>query len=264
MPYLQVNGDSIYYEIQKGTLKNSAYDAIIFLHSLGTDHRIWKYQLAELNEDAPLLVTIDAKGHGESSANKEITIDTWVQDILEVIQTIQVKKVVLCGVSMGGIEAIAFAARYPEYVVGLVLADTFVKIDAVEEKIRLTASTARKQGMQTYANTYLDVTLSDSEAARDIRPELADAIAKMDVFSYQASVEACFRVDLVHVLADIQAPTLVLIGELDKKTPMALSEQIADHIPHSKLNVIPNACHLSNVDNPEGFNQQLIAFLRSL
>jgi 3-oxoadipate enol-lactonase len=78
------------------------HEGIVFLHSLGTDHQIWKYQFDELKGKERLLIAPDARGHGKSTRNAGISLDLWVNDILQLIDSLGLRKVIICGASMGG------------------------------------------------------------------------------------------------------------------------------------------------------------------
>jgi pimeloyl-ACP methyl ester carboxylesterase len=86
------------------------------------------------------------------------------------------------------------------------------------------------------------------------------AIAAMDPDSYVAAVAACFGVQVTDRLSQVEAPTLVLWGDRDAKTPRALSEEIAEGIDGAVLQVLPDAGHLSNIDNPDAFAAAVIGF----
>lgn len=232
---------------------------LLFLHSLGTDHRLWRYQReAVIGRTYGVL---DSRGHGKSTAAQSVSLEEWVEDIRRVLDDAEIPEVILCGISMGGVQAMAFANAYPERVKGLVLADTFVRIPAEnqESKISGTAGKALELGMDSYVDMYLDTTLTSSETATAIRPDLRDAIAGMSEAMYAASAKACFTADVRPRFHGI--PTMVLIGEQDYKTPMQQAEEIVAAVPDARLETVPRAAHLSNVDNPKDFNRYLILFL---
>lgn len=262
---LECDNEQLYYEVLEGRTKDTHFDAIILLHSLGVDSRLWSFQREALKDYSPKVILFDTRGHGKSDTSSEITAEKWSDDIKHLCDTLSLNKVVLCGISMGGVQSIGFAVKHPEYIAGLILADTFAKIPAqVEEKINLTAGVAKEQGMKKYSSTYLNNTLSDSPTAQTIRADLNDAIAKMNVEDYYHSAKACFTVDYEDQLQQIDVPTLVVIGEYDLKTPIELSKTIQQKIPNALLVTIPRGRHLSNVDNPEAFNRVITGFLKML
>ncbi|MGF6947575.1 3-oxoadipate enol-lactonase [Neobacillus sp. B4I6] len=267
MPFLKTDKESLFYHNQTENLNTTGtHEGIVFLHSLGTDHQMWKYQLEDLDGKGRLLIAPDARGHGKSTRYTGISLDLWVNDILQLIDFLGLQRIIICGVSMGGVQALAFAQRYPNRVSGLVLADTFARIEpeAVHEKIRLTAGIAKELGMEKYANQYLDQTLSFSNTAQAIRETMRHSIAEMETGAYQKSAKACFSASLDSGLKNINIPTLVLIGENDQKTPLPYSQVIAESISDSNLMVVPRACHLANVDQPKEFNHLLKEFLSTL
>lgn len=103
MPFLKTDKESLFYHHQTENLNTTGtHEGIVFLHSLGTDHQIWKYQLEDLDGMGRLLIAPDARGHGKSTWNTGISLDLWVDDILQLIEFLGLQKVVICGVSMGG------------------------------------------------------------------------------------------------------------------------------------------------------------------
>jgi 3-oxoadipate enol-lactonase len=262
MPYLKVGNDGVYYLLEPGDPDK----VLLLLHSLGTSHSLWKYQIEYFSQKGYTVIVPDARGHGNSSARDKVSVDQWVADILCILDHLKIEKTYICGISMGGVEAMAFATKHPERIHSLVLADTFAKIASSEiaTKIRLTAGAAREQGMEEYADTYLDNTLSNSPSAMAIRHSLRQTIAGMDLQDYADSAIACFSADLEDDLSAIVAPTLVIIGEEDVKTPIDLSKVIVSNVPDAKLQVIPNGRHLSNVDEPEFFNKLVYEFFLTI
>lgn len=266
MPIIQTDGENIYYQVIDGRRKSDQFDAVVLLHSLGTDSKIWRYQIEMLAEHSPNIVLIDTRGHGQSTNNGTFTMEACIQDINSICTQLNFNKVVLCGVSMGGVQAMGFTAKYPNKVKGLILADTFARIepDQINTKIKLTGGLAIEQGMEKYAITYLDQTLSESTYANGIREVLYKSISSMSKEDYHDVAKGCFMTDFSNNLRDINAPTLVLIGDQDFKTPIELSQFIHEQIYNSLLVKVPNAMHLSNVDNPFAFNDITSGFLKIL
>lgn len=261
MPYVN-RGDAQLHYLDAGP--PDAQQAVLLLHSLGADHRLWRPQVEALQSQVRILAP-DCRGHGKSTGGREASLENWVEDIRAVLEAAGATRVDVVGVSMGGIQAMAFAHRYPDRVRSLVLADTFASLEEnlVEGKVQATGGAAVKMGMKDYADLYLEQTLKEGAAKVDAQA-LREAIAGMEPESYLATARACFSVKLDASLPEIQAPTLVVIGEEDEKTPMEYSRRIADAIPGAQLRVIPRAGHLSNIDNPAGFTEALLEFWKSL
>src|SRR5437588_9821972 len=110
--------------------------AVVLLHSLGTDHRLWLPQLDALS-GAHRVIAWDSRGHGTSGWREPLSAEDWATDLLQLLDHAQVSRAALVGLSMGGIQAIAAAARDPRRVSALVLADTFAELaeDVAQAKI---------------------------------------------------------------------------------------------------------------------------------
>lgn len=236
--------------------------AVVLLHSLGTDGRIWRDQIAALRGEHRVVVP-DARGHGASEWAPPLTVDGWVEDLERVLEAAEVEHAVLVGLSMGGVQAVAYAAERPERLDGLVLADTFAQLDEATAvaKVEQLAGTAERDGMEALADEYVRDTFT-RPVDGEVRERVRDAIAGMPVAAYVASAEACFGARLTHRLGDVRTPTLVLWGTHDTKTPRALAERLAEGIDGARLAEIPDAGHLSNLENPRAFTDAVAAFAR--
>lgn len=259
MPYVNRADAQLHY-LEAGP--REAQRVVLFLHSLGADHRLWRPQVEALQSEVRILAP-DSRGHGKSTGGRQASVDIWVEDIHAVVEAAGVQRVDVVGVSMGGVQAMAYAHKYPGRVRSLVLADTFASLEEhlVEGKVQATGGAALKMGMEAYADLYIEQTLKGAAEADAAR--LREAIAGMDPESYAAAARACFSARLDGVLPEIQAPTLVLIGAEDQKTPIEYSRRIAHAIPGAQLQVLPRAGHLSNLDNPEAFTQALRDFWKT-
>ncbi len=249
------DGASIAYE-DHGTAE---LGTLVLLHSLGADGRMWDGCLDSLAGDHRVIVP-DTRGHGASSPAPTSSVDEWVDDLDGVLDAAEVDTAVLVGVSLGGIQALSYAAAHPGRVAGIVIADSFVALmpEIAQAKIHYLCDQARRQSMEEVAAQYIADTFQRPypDGAESVRR----ALAAMDFVSYLAAVEACFGAQIKDRLGNVIAPTLVLWGDRDTKTPRALSEQIVAGVEDARLAVVPDAGHLSNVDNPAGFVDELTVF----
>ncbi|MBO0826317.1 MAG: alpha/beta fold hydrolase [Streptosporangiales bacterium] len=238
--------------------------AVVLLHSLGTDLRMWRPQLDELAA-CHRVVAVDSRGHGGSGWRPDLSVDAWVDDLGRLLDHSGVTTATFVGVSMGGVQGLAFALRHPDRTAGLVLADTFAELapDVASAKIAAMSGLATELGMAAYADSYVADTFTSKPIAADAEL-VRDAIATTELEPYVASVRTCFGVRLGSRLAEVTAPTLVLWGDRDAKTPRELSEQLAAGIPGATLRVLPKAGHLSNLENPRAFLDAVAEHLDSL
>lgn len=235
---------------------------VVLLHSLGADGRMWSACLDELPEDMHAVVP-DTRGHG-GSTGAATSLSTWTADLNAVVSATSDAPVLLVGVSMGGIQALNYAASHPERVHGVVVADSFAALpdEVAKTKIVTLAGQALTSPMSAVADQYITDTFEAPypTGAESVRT----AMAGMATESYVAAVETCFGADILDRLPQVTAQVRVLWGDRDAKTPLPLSEQIADGVPHATLGVVPGAGHLSNIDNPAAFASEVVDFLRSL
>jgi pimeloyl-ACP methyl ester carboxylesterase len=232
---------------------------LVLLHSLGADRAMWEPCADLLGHDHRLLIP-DSRGHGASGDATAVSVDQWVDDLEDVLDNAGAGEVLLVGVSLGGIQALAFASAHPGRVLGLVVADSFAGLpqETAQTKIENLRNQALSQPMDAVADQYLADTFQQPypAGAEAVRRSLAG----MDPGSYVAAVEACFGVQIEDRLTRISSPALVLWGDRDAKTPRHLSERIVDGLHDARLAVIPDAGHLSNLDNPDAYATAVRAF----
>jgi 3-oxoadipate enol-lactonase len=232
---------------------------LVLLHSLGADSSMWEPCVEELARGHRLLLP-DSRGHGGSGATQDVSVDLWVDDLEDVLDAAGAGEVLLVGVSLGGIQALAFAAAHPGRVFGLVVADSFAALppQTAATKITNLREQASSRPMPAVADEYVADTFEAPypPGAENVRK----ALAGIDRDSYVASVEACFGVQIEDRLRRVDSPALVLWGDRDAKTPRQLSERITDGLGGARLEVVPDAGHLSNVDNPQAFATAVLTF----
>ena len=164
--------------------------------------------------------------------------------------------------AMGGPIVISFAARWPAAVRSVTVADGFVDMREVGgARIPEWAAAIRSTPMSEFGRRYVESRLTPS-ASRTAREDLAAAIAKVPPDAYIDVMKAIFDgIAFTGEAAAIRAPSLAIWGEEDEVTPLAHSQQIADAIPGARLETIPGAGHISNLDRPGEFNRLLADFL---
>ncbi|WP_228002823.1 alpha/beta fold hydrolase [Nocardia australiensis] len=232
---------------------------VVLLHSLGTDHRLWRHQIGSLTAHYDLS-TPDSRGHGKSPQAGAVGIDAWTDDLYGVIEDLG--PVHLIGLSMGGLQAIAVAAKHPELVRSVTIANSFARlpIDVADARIDSSAESITRNGMAGFAKDYLDQTLTRPLDTADYAA-LYDAISTMSPEAYLESATATFRADVVPLLDSIACPALVVTGELDAKIPSERTAEILGGIDHAQHEIVPRAGHLSCIENPAHFNAVIASFL---
>lgn len=243
-------------------------EPILFLHAFPLHAGIWEPQFQALSVGWRL-IALDAPGFGESTLGPDpLTMETIAGDADALLGALGIARAVIVGLSMGGYAALALFRRHPERVRALVLADTRATADSAEgKKGRVAfAKGALEHGPRWVASEMLPK-LVRAEPARDraVATEVARMMEQADPRAVAAaSLGMGLRPDSTDLLARIDRPTLVLVGEEDVVTPPADARRMADAIPGAKLVEIAGAAHLSSVENPADFNGALQDFLRAL
>lgn len=258
MPYVDANGERLCYE------EAGSGPAVLLIHSMGADRTMWRDQVAALSERYRC-VAFDCRGHGASSYNARFTVAGAAADLKGGLDALGIGSCHLVGLAMGGPVAIAFAARWPDAVRSVTIADGFVDMREVGgARIPEWSKSIRSMPMAAFGRRYVESRLTPS-ASDTAREDLATAIAKVPPEAYIDVMKAIFDgIAFTGEAAAIRAPSLVIWGEEDEVTPLPHSRQIADTIPGARLETIPGAGHIANLDKPEAFNRLVGDFLDAL
>lgn len=229
---------------------------VVFLHAFPYSPAMWAGQL-EVAKGHPVL-SPDILGFE--------CLESAAAHVLVEMDNRGWQKAVFVGLSMGGYVIFRLWNLEPERFAGMVLADTRATPDTPEgARLRLEqAERIRREGMQFFPEATLKGHLGATTHAR--RPELVarvrQAQLEADPGRVAKSLEAlASRPDSVPLLSSISVPALVLVGEEDTLTPPADARLIAARIPDSRMLILPEAGHLSNLENPKAFNTALLGFL---
>jgi 3-oxoadipate enol-lactonase len=185
---------------------------IVFLHGVGSDKSVWEPQLAHFSRSRRA-VAFDYPGYGDSDPAPEgTTRDDYAAAILAGMDALGIEVAHVCGLSLGGVVAIAMHALAPG-------------------------------------------------ALDDVRREVVETMATIDPAAYRIGAEAVWLADQRGRAAAIDVPTLVIVGQADRITPPELSTELAALIPGAKLETIPGAGHISNLERPAEFDLHVEQFL---
>lgn len=260
-----IDGAEIYY-LDMG---DRSAPAIVLIHGFPFSHAMWNPQI-EFLKNHFRVIAYDIRGHGKSDVGDgQYSLELFVDDLIALLDHLQLEKVVLSGLSMGGYIALRAIERNPERFRALILCDTTSNSDSNEAKLRRAASikTVKRAGVVPYAQEFLKAVLTPQNVQN--KPDLVRAVLSM--IESNSSVGICGtllalagRTETTPSLPKIQVPTLILVGEQDKITPPELSEKMHALIKNSKLQILPNAAHLSNLEKPEEFNDHILDFLKEL
>jgi 3-oxoadipate enol-lactonase len=233
-------------------------------HSLACNLHMWDEEARRLSRRYKVL-RYDTRGHGGSGAPAAAyTLDLLAGDLHALLQALGVKSTHFVGLSMGGMIGQTYALKHPGVFSSLVLCDTTSRYPA--EAAGLWADrikTVESKGMEPLVVPTLERWFT--EPFRKARPEVVEQVAAMirttPAAGYAGCSHAIPKINVTARLGEIRCPALVIVGKDDPGTPVAMAEEIHRALPGSKLVVIPSAAHLSNLEQPEAFNQALGDFL---
>lgn len=234
---------------------------LVLSNSLGTTLELWEPQLPALTR-THRVIRYDHRGHGRSPVPPgPYTVAELGRDLVELLDDLDVERVSLCGLSIGGVVGMWLACNAPDRLDRLVLACTrpsFPRRQWVER-----AATVRAGGVAAVADavvgrwftpSFLDSSPTTVEQFRSMLTETSSE-------GYAACCDALAGLDLTDTLSGIRASTLVLTGSEDPVAPPDLGAQLAASIPGASHAVIAGAAHIANVEQPEAFTAHVLEHL---
>jgi 3-oxoadipate enol-lactonase len=252
------NGIEINYEIAG----NGPW--LTLSHSLACNLHMWDEQMDALTSKYKVL-RYDTRGHGASSAPAAAyTLEQLADDAHALFAALGIKETHWAGLSMGGMIGQTYALKYPGVFKSMVLADTTSRYPAdAQPAWNDRIKSVEANGMQAIA----DATLARwfTEPYRKTNPpalaRVGASIRATPVAGFVGCCHAIPKINVTHRLKDVRCPTLVIVGEQDPGTPVAMAREIHDAMPGSELVIIASAAHLSNIEQPQAFNAALLGFL---
>lgn len=246
-----------------------AAPTVLFIHGFPFNKNSWVRQL-ELLSDTHRVIAYDVRGHGHSEPGLlSFSIPQFVADLFLLLDALAIKKVTLCGLSMGGYIALAAHKQEPGRVVGLILCDTQCAADTKEVMVKRaeTILAVEANGLQKYAVDSLEKLFSKNSLIDNplVASDIEDVILHTPIKTITKTLMALARrSETCLSLNTIKVPVLIIVGADDQITPPEAAEKMHNLIPQSELRILEKAGHLSNLEAPETFNNYLQAFLGSL
>jgi len=259
MPYAELDDIRLYYEAAgEGT-------PLVFLHGFSLDRRQWEPQALTFRDRYRVIVP-DARGHGLSDAPLSgYSRADRVEDLARLLDSLQIDRFHLVGLSMGGATAIGFALKYPDRLKSLTLVSTGAAGYGVSKKFDKLDDTAREDGVEVALQKWKDWALA---WYKNERRELGEFIESM-MSGYSGAVwrdpmrGKYSKEDDLSRVGSIKTPTAIFAGELDKVFA-ELAVKLHERIDGSRLVTYPNCGHMVNLELPDRFNADLKVFLEGL
>jgi len=242
---------------------------IIFIHGFPLNKSMWNKQMEAL-KDNYRVIAYDIRGHGDSDAgNEEFSIELFVSDLLSLMNVLKIDKASLCGLSMGGYIVLNAIENHPVRFEALVLSDTNCIADPpqVKQKRMDTIESIRKFGVEKYVDDSI-MQLFAPESFTTHKKAISD-VKEMILNTSEQSLSKTLhalaqRKATCSKLPEITIPVLFLVGEEDQITPPEASELMNQKIKKSTMHIISHAGHLSNLENPDEFNEHIKTFFATV
>jgi pimeloyl-ACP methyl ester carboxylesterase len=265
------------------TIENTLDDngpAIVLLHGYPFDRSMWREQIDFLSARGYRVIAPDLRGLGDTVAQTSVgepstpnhrlksvpptitTMADMARDVATLMDELKIDQAVICGLSMGGYVAFEFLHLFPQRVGGLVLAGTRAPADNSQEKQAREEQAQRilAEGMTGIAEANLPKLLAPRTLTEkpDVVRRVREMISRANPQGAAAAQRGmAARRDYSDDLSSIKVPTLVIVGRDDPIRPVSDARFMHDRIQGSQLEVIENAAHMTNLEQPEIFNRAL-------
>ncbi len=258
MPFVTVNDTRLFYRLEGADGK----PVLVLSHSIGTDHGMWAPQMPDLLAHFQVL-RYDTRGHGASEApGGEYSIEMLAHDVRGIADVLGIPQFAFCGLSLGGMIGQWLAAKFPERVTALILANSTPQ-HLPKSNWDTRRNIVLEQGMAAIADMAMQRFFSPETLAR--RDAYANSVRSTllgtNPVGYAGCCSAIRDMDNVKLLRDIRVPTLVISGDRDQSTPWAgHGDVLAREIANAKVVHLP-AAHLSNIERPRSFTAAVLDFV---
>ncbi|WP_342063878.1 3-oxoadipate enol-lactonase [Acinetobacter pittii] len=236
---------------------------LVFSNSLGTDHGMWQSQVSELKSHFNV-ITYDTRGHGESEVISDTTLQNLAEDVVDILDALSVEKAHFCGISMGGITGLWLGIHHPERFLSITVANSAAKIGQAEAWLSR-ADSVEQNGLAELVKTTHTRWFSEKFDYQHnvVAQTTIQSLANTPAQGYANACRALAYVDLRDEIAQIQIPVLLVAGTEDPVTTVADAEFMQRAINNSQIAKL-EASHLSNIEQPQKFTQELTRFIQQI
>lgn len=221
-------------------------ETLVFIHGLSDSLLYWEFLSSNLRKDYQI-IRFDLRGHGESEVGSdEITMDTYVNDLYNLLNELNIDKANLIGFSLGGAIALDFTIKHPGRVSSLVLMSSFAKADTHLKNILSQFRSALENSFEEFYDLILPMVLcpdviEENSQELEILKELSSKTANLDALI--EAVDVCLDFDVENKLSEINKPALILAGKYDEIATLDIQKNLNENIDDSKLIVFDNVRH---------------------
>jgi len=266
MPYAHTNGIDTFYE------DTGQGPPVVLIHGHSLDLCMWQYQVPALLQAGYRVVRYDVRGHGRSAAPAQgYTWENYAADLADLLTCLDVESAHLVGISMGGGIALQFVLNFPQRVLSLVLVDStlpgFTYSDEFTHQVEELVRVVRAEGPgPAFQRLWLAHPFFDGLRPYPERFALLDEMVRtFPAADYRrGAVPTGYRPAVADRLSEIAAPAVVMVGEQDIADLRLIADILAASLPNARPLVFPGVGHVPPLEQPDAFNEALIAFLRGI
>ncbi|MEM8535116.1 MAG: alpha/beta fold hydrolase [Chloroflexota bacterium] len=238
-------------------------EPLLLIHAFPLTHAMWEPQIADLSTDLRVIAP-DLRGFGASELGDGPTsMEQYADDMAALLDSLELERVALAGLSMGGYVAFAFLRKYRARVTALILADTRSGPDSDEGKMlrEQNARMVENQGLKSLSEQMIDKLLTPN-APPNLQSQVRQMIETNNGHGIASALRAMAkRPDSIPLIKTIDVPTVVIVGTKDTLTPPSEAHTMSAKIPNSRLIEIADTAHLTNMEDPAAFNVGLRSVL---
>lgn len=261
MPIIHANDVNLYYELHgpenapvlvlnNGLIMNAATSWVFQTKTLSKHYRVLQY---------------DCRGQGQSDhPTAPYSMDVHANDLAALLETLGIEKAHVAGISYGGEVAQAFALKYSAKTRSLILIDTVSEIGP-ELRLAIESWVDALQGEDALSFFHVTVPWNFSPAWIEQNTAILEKAKKryklLDFPAVANLCEAFFKVDFTDQLSEIEIPTCIMVGELDRLKGLPYAKILKKAIPHAELHILEGAGHASCWERPQEFNSIVLGFL---
>ena len=261
--YAEVNGTKLYYEVAGDG------DPLVLIHGMCLDTRMWDHQFPEFSKNFKV-IRCDLRGFGRSSDPKEGEVYSDHDDLKGLLDHLNISRAHVLGLSYGGGVVVNFTLEYPEYVLSLIPVDPTLAGYPYSGEFRKWWFSVMQAAKTSGLKEALDRFLEGEHFKAIFRNKEAIDEMKPIVYSHKgwSLLNQASQVNPDPVpasrLGEIVCPVLVVVGELDIPDFKGIADKIASEVQSGRKCVIKGVGHMSNIEDPKAFNEEVLSFLSSI